>query len=112
MNVKETIVELWKKGHRAEARELLRIAKSLSAEDRNLQFKIFDEILSDMGLTNPRLSIDAKRGVASFFVTGMSLIEFPRFLERLLRNLGERGTRDYKLDKVDRSDPMRVYIKI
>lgn len=109
---KALIAELWQSGHKDEARALLRVARGISQEDRNLQFKIFNDALNDMGVQDPRLMVDAKRGMASFYIHGMSIVEFPRFLERFMRNLFENGTRKYKLDHIDRKDPMRVFIKL
>lgn len=112
---KSLVRELWAAGHKDEARELvrLRLARTLSQDDRNLQYKIFNDILNDLGVSDPGLTVDAKKGVASFYVRGMSIVGFPGFLERLLRNLHESGTSDkYKLDHIDRKDPMRVFIRI
>lgn len=114
MNRKEAktlIADLWKAGLKDEARSVLRIARGVSQDDRNLQFKIFNDVLNDVGLQDPRLDIDAKKGQASFYVHNMSILEFPRFLERLMRKLAESGTRKYSLARIDRSDPMKVFIK-
>ncbi len=109
---KALIADLWKAGHKSEARAIMRLARGMNHDERNLQFKIFNDVLNDMGVREPRLDVDAKKSMASFFVHGMSIVEFPRFLERLMRNLYENGTRKYKLDHIDRRDPMRVYIKM
>jgi len=110
---KTLVAELWRAGHKDEARALVRLARGLSQDDRNLQFKIFNDILNDMGVADARLNVDAKKGMASFYVNGMSMVEFPRFLERFMRNLYENGTsHKYKLDHIDRRDPMQVFVKI
>jgi len=110
--LKESIRDLWKSGLKKEARELYRIAKSLTDDDRNLQERIFSSVLSSFNLSNPRLFIDQKKGIASFIASDMTLTGFPRFLERLLSRLNDEGTRKYELDHIDRTDPMRVYIKM
>lgn len=113
--VKGLVRDLLKSGFKKEAKALLdqvRTAKGISNEERDLQFRIFNKVLNRLGRRETNLVIDMKKGVARFDVDNMGLIEFPRFLERLLQDLGEIGTRHYKLDRVDRKDPMRVYIKL
>lgn len=90
----------------------MRLARGVTQEDRDLQYKIFNDILNSMGVQDPRLLVDAKKGMASFYIHGMSIVEFPRFLERFMRTLIEDGTRKYKLDHIVRTDPMRVFIKL
>lgn len=114
MNRKEAkalVADLWKSGHKAEAKALVRLARGVSEDDKDLQYKVFNDLLNDMGVSDPRLNIDSKKSLASFYVNGLSIVEFPRFLERFMRHLFENGTRKYKLDHIDRKDPMRVYIK-
>ena len=110
--IKESIRSLWESGLKKEARELYRIAKSLTDEERDLQTRIFSSVLSSLGLSSHKLFIDQKKGLASFETSDMTLTGFPRFLERLLSRLNDEGTRTYELDHVDRSDPMKVYIKM
>lgn len=113
--LKNLVKEMWKAGLKKEAKALaqIKVARGMSNDDRDLQFRIFNKVLSNLGVGDQsNLFIDMKKSQAVFDVSDMGLTEFPRFLERLLRQLAEIGTKDYKLDRVDRKDPTRVYIKI
>jgi len=110
--VKKLATDLWHAGCKKEARALLRLARGVSADERDLQFRIFNQILDGLGMGETNLTVDQKSGLASFDVSDMSIVQFPKFLERLMRNLQTSGTRKYKLDHIDRKDPMRVYIKL
>lgn len=112
--IKELVADLWRSGFKKEAHSLARlhVAKGITNENRDLQYRIFSQVLSDLGAGDANLVIDMKKSVAQFDVKNMSLVQFPKFLERLLRGLNETGTKDYTLDHIDRKDPMRVFIKI
>jgi len=110
--IKESIRSLWESGLRSEAKELYRIAKSMTEEERDLQERIFLNVLASLGVNNPRLFVDKAKGLVSFVYEDATLTGFPKFLEKFLLRLNNEGTKDYELDHIDRSDPMRVYIKM
>jgi len=110
---KTLISDLWKAGFKKEARAIFRMArKGIAGKEAELQTRIFSRVLDSMGLREPNLQVDSDTGLVSFSVEDMGIVEFPRFLERLFLRLRDQGTRNYKLDRVERTDPTRVFVKL
>jgi hypothetical protein len=105
-------MELLASGHLEEADELLKMAARLSEKDREMQLDFFREALEDLGVRNHKVSIDMKKGEASFILSGMNIIELPSFLERFMTKINDIGTRNYTLASLVRNSPMRVNIKL
>lgn len=111
---KDLLRKLWARGQKDLVRQLVasyKESKALPKEEAQDQFRIFSSVLGDIGLQGTSIKVDAKKGVVSFVVKGVSIVEFPRFISRVLSRLNDEGTREYKLDHVERKDPMRVFIR-
>lgn len=110
---KKLIKDLLASGHSKEAVSVYKTAVRLTAKEQERQIAIISDALDYAGFSNPNLIVDLNKGVASFFARNMSLVDFPRALENLLGELESTGTREYKLQRVDRSvSPTRVYLKL
>lgn len=113
VETKTLIADLWKAGFKKEARAVFHMArKGVSGKEMELQMRIFSRVLDSLGIREPDLRMEPNTGLISFEASDMGIVEFPRFLERLLLRLNDEGTRKYKLDHVNRTDPMRVFIQL
>jgi hypothetical protein len=103
--------ELLQAGHKLEAYEVMRLAKSLSNEERDRQEGIVRNTLDDIRVPYKQLNVDSDTALISFSLPNMSVLGFDDFCLRLLRRLCIKGNKIYELDHIERKTPMKMYIK-
>ena len=103
--------ELMQAGHKKEAYEMLRMAKSLSNEERERQEGIVKSTLTDIRVPFTQLNVDSDTALISFSLPNMSVLGFDDFCLRLLRRLCINGNKVYETDHIERKTPLKMYIK-
>lgn len=114
-SVDDVVIDLLKRGFVAEAEVLVDAATGMAEENQARQTRFFEKALSMAGggVDETTLKLDSKKRVMSFTMGSMSIIRFPRFIERLLRTLNTVGNTPYSLGPVHRgSDRMKIEINI
>lgn len=113
--IEDVIVDLLKQGLVTEAEILVDAATGMSSDNQSQQVRFFEKALSIAGggVDETTLKLDMKKRVMSFTMSAMSIIRFPRFIERLLHTLNRIGNTTYSPGRVHRgNDRMRVEINI
>lgn len=113
--VEDVIVDLLRQGLVVEAGVLVDAAVGMSSGNQSQQIRFFEKALASVGggVDETTLKLDMKKRVMSFTMGAMSIIRFPRFIERLLHTLNRVGNTTYSPGRVHRgSDRMRVEINI
>lgn len=118
-NVDDIVIDLLKVGFIDDAAALIEASTSVEAagmtsDSQKQQMRFFEKAFSLSGkyVDESTLSMDPKKKVMSFATEGMNVIQFPVFLERLLRTLNKVGNTTYSLRKVRRNRRTVVEINI
>lgn len=113
-SVDDIVVDLLRHGLVAEAETLVEAASGMSSDTQAQQMRFFSRALSQAGggIDETTLNLDPKKGIMSFQADGMSVIKFPRFLERFLHTLNRVGNKTYSLARVRRGYHTVVEINI
>ena len=107
----ELAKDLWAKGHKKEARALLKMAK-MNGETQELQTYFFEKVLGNLGIDLNSLELDPIRRIMSFDAEGFNFTTLGPFIERVLRSLNRVGNTSYELEKVRRGGTTVIEIKI